>query len=202
MFISSGGGLILKHAVHWFAELAAFAPVTNGAGGNLAAVQASRISTDLHAYGQLGVIPSTPPHTNLLGVGLLKAPDEEPLTPVGTFSGLMSRNAHACTARILIGLAVPGALCFVFLIVAVRSGGTAVPEPIFLVVYIAAVLLQVCTLFVAAHGITNSLWRRRVNPDNAAIPYVTSLGDLVGTACLTAAFWVLQLVGGAPWPGV
>mmetsp|Transcript_64460 Transcript_64460/g.145458 ORF Transcript_64460/g.145458 Transcript_64460/m.145458 type:complete len:492 (-) Transcript_64460:75-1550(-) len=204
MLISSTGGLILKHSVQQFMELAAFAPVTNGAGGNLAAVQASRLSTDLHTHGNLGVIPMTPPTQQHRLLKLRVREDEqvdEPLTPNGTFSALLSRNQHAGTARILIALAVPGALCFVFLIVAVRSRGTATPDPIFLLVYVTAVLVQVCLLFVAAHGIVNILWRQGINPDNAAIPYVTSLGDLVGTTCLTAAFWTLSFMDVAPWTG-
>eukprot|EP00442_Polarella_glacialis_P036042 CAMPEP_0115163396 /NCGR_PEP_ID=MMETSP0227-20121206/72488_1 /TAXON_ID=89957 /ORGANISM="Polarella glacialis, Strain CCMP 1383" /LENGTH=398 /DNA_ID=CAMNT_0002575701 /DNA_START=48 /DNA_END=1240 /DNA_ORIENTATION=+ len=59
MFISSLGGLILKHSVKSFHGLSRFAPVMNGAGGNLAAVHASRISTELHATSRLGaVLPS------------------------------------------------------------------------------------------------------------------------------------------------
>eukprot|EP00416_Gambierdiscus_australes_P041556 CAMPEP_0171100682 /NCGR_PEP_ID=MMETSP0766_2-20121228/53103_1 /TAXON_ID=439317 /ORGANISM="Gambierdiscus australes, Strain CAWD 149" /LENGTH=490 /DNA_ID=CAMNT_0011560553 /DNA_START=43 /DNA_END=1515 /DNA_ORIENTATION=+ len=202
MLISSGGGLILKHAVKRFIELAAFAPVMNGAGGNLAAVQTSRISTDLHAHGDVGTgkIPVKQVHGRpASGYIQLVPDDEEPLTPGGTFSALLSKNEHAGTARILIGLAVPGAICFVFQIVAVRSGGSALPDPLFMLIYVCAALLQVCSLFVAAHGIVNSLWRCSINPDNAAIPYVTALGDLVGTTCLTAAFWVLESLGGVPW---
>lgn len=206
MLISSFGGLILKHAVQHFRVLAEFAPVTNGAGGNLAAVQSSRLSTDLHTHGDLGtgVIPLSPQSRQTSNGRLkkLQMDEEEPLTPGGTFSALFkSANEHACTARVLIGLAVPGAFCFVFLIVAVRSRCTAVPDPLFMFLYICAVLLQVCILFVAAHGIVNVLWRSGINPDNAAIPYVTSLGDLVGTTCLTVAFVVLQLLGGVPWDG-
>uniref|UniRef100_A0A7S4SYB8 SLC41A/MgtE integral membrane domain-containing protein n=1 Tax=Alexandrium monilatum TaxID=311494 RepID=A0A7S4SYB8_9DINO len=204
MLLSSFGGLILKHAVRHFVELAPFAPVTNGAGGNLAAVQSSRLSTDLHSHGELGtgVIPGKPPRLTSKGHVPLHVEDDEPLTPTGTFSALFkSDNHHACTARILISLAVPGALCFVFLIVGVRSQGSEWPDPLFMVLYICAVLMQVSLLFVAAHGIVNTLWRRNINPDNAAIPYVTSLGDVVGTTCLTAAFCVLQSLGGSTMDG-
>ena len=48
MSISSLGGLILDSAVNKFNGIAVFQPVFNGVGGNLVAVQASRISTFLH----------------------------------------------------------------------------------------------------------------------------------------------------------
>ena len=43
------GGLILDKAVTKFKGIAVFQPVFNGVGGNLVAVQASRISTYLHS---------------------------------------------------------------------------------------------------------------------------------------------------------
>lgn len=48
MSISSMGGLILDKAVTKFEGIAVFQPVFNGVGGNLVAVQASRISSYLH----------------------------------------------------------------------------------------------------------------------------------------------------------
>ena len=48
MSISSLGGLILDKAVSKFSGIAVFQPLFNGVGGNLVAVQASRISTYLH----------------------------------------------------------------------------------------------------------------------------------------------------------
>jgi len=32
------------------------------------------------------------------------------------------------------------------------------------------------------------MWRMGINPDNAAIPYLTALGDLLGGALLTVVF--------------
>lgn len=44
-------------AVDKFDGIAKFQPVINGVGGNLVAVQASRISTSLHMDSQLGELP-------------------------------------------------------------------------------------------------------------------------------------------------
>jgi len=208
MLISSCGGLILSRADKVYTKLAPFAPVMNGAGGNLAAVQTSRISTDLHSMGTPGRMPMRQPSSRTLRTPSRTSfsdesdAPEEPLTPKATFSGLLSENTHSGSARVLIALAVPGSVCFVTLIVHVQSGGQALPELLFLLIYVMATLIQVSVLFVCAHGIVSNLWCDGLNPDNAAIPYVTSLGDLVGTSCLTAAFWVLTTCGGSPWPMV
>ena len=34
-----------------------------------------------------------------------------------------------------------------------------------------------------------------INPDDAAIPYLTALGDLIGTGLLSLAFYLLFLIG-------
>lgn len=63
MAISSVGGLILGKTVSNpnFAGMAVFTPVINGVGGNLVAVQASRISTYLHMLGMPGEGVKAPP---------------------------------------------------------------------------------------------------------------------------------------------
>ncbi|XP_064813769.1 solute carrier family 41 member 1-like isoform X2 [Oncorhynchus masou masou] len=59
MSISSFGGLILDKTVSDpnFEGMAVFTPVINGVGGNLVAIQASRISTYLHFWSMPGVLP-------------------------------------------------------------------------------------------------------------------------------------------------
>jgi hypothetical protein len=51
------GGLILDFTVSIFKGIAVYQPVINGVGGNLVAVQASRISTSLHQDSRLGKLP-------------------------------------------------------------------------------------------------------------------------------------------------
>lgn len=215
MCISSLGGVILRHACARFRYIANFAPVMNGAGGNLAAVQSARLSTDLHAHGKMGVMPTTLSPLSRGGSPLSRGEgaqqvdddllevEEEPLTPRGTFGALLSRtNDHAATARLLIGLAIPGAMLMVCLIALIKSRGAHMPEAAFLFFYVCATVVQVCCLLVFAHGLVGSLWIGSVNPDNAAIPYVTSLGDVVGTLCLALVFLVSSsLVDVAPFEG-
>jgi len=201
MLISSSGGLILQLAIRRFRPLAPFAPVMNGAGGNLAAVQTSRLSTDLHSNGRPGAMPMC---------DLLEDVDESkrslsmteelvPLAPDGTFKALCCSNTrHAKVARVLICLAGPGGIFFVSIIVSMQSGTLALPTLAFAILYEAATLAQVSILLVFAHGLVGNLWRKGVDPDCAAIPYVTSVGDLVGTTCLACAFGILTLLGASP----
>lgn len=42
-----------------YKDLAVYQPVINGVGGNLASVQASRLSTELHKDNELGTLPPT-----------------------------------------------------------------------------------------------------------------------------------------------
>ena len=39
------------------------------------------------------------------------------------------------------------------------------------------------------------LWKSKVDPDNSAIPYMTGLGDLLGTGLLALGFGFLWLIG-------
>ena len=39
------------------------------------------------------------------------------------------------------------------------------------------------------------LWKRGNDPDNFSIPYVTALGDLLGTGLLASAFVIISYVG-------
>lgn len=39
------------------------------------------------------------------------------------------------------------------------------------------------------------IWRLGFDPDNIAIPFLTAMGDLLGTGLLTLGFWLMWLVG-------
>lgn len=46
-----------------------------------------------------------------------------------------------------------------------------------------------------AHLVVPFLWGRKFDPDNAAIPGIMACGDLLGTAFLTIAYVVLEIIG-------
>ncbi|XP_065115263.1 solute carrier family 41 member 1 [Paramisgurnus dabryanus] len=179
MAISSVGGLILDKTVSNpnFAGMAVFTPVINGVGGNLVAVQASRISTYLHMNALPIAEPSPTPR---------KCP-----TPWSTFfgSGVNSRSA-----RVLFLLVAPGHLVFLYTINSMQGGHTTLTY-VFIAFYLAAALLQVIILLYLADWMVNWMWRRGMDPDNFSIPYLTALGDLLGTGFLALCFHILWLIG-------
>ncbi|UYV79822.1 hypothetical protein LAZ67_18000797 [Cordylochernes scorpioides] len=177
--ISSMGGIILDQAVAKFHGLAAFQPVINGVGGNLAAVQASRISTYLHQVSSLGHLP----------------PNLGPRICVGPLAAFMGSHPHAKVARTLLLMALPGHLVFAYCIRLLDP--TLSLTPLFLLTYEISSILQVFLLLYVAHIMIHWMWDREIEPDNSAIPYLTAIGDLVGTGLLAIAFVLLDL-GGDP----
>uniref|UniRef100_A0A1W7R9K8 Solute carrier family 41 member 1 n=1 Tax=Hadrurus spadix TaxID=141984 RepID=A0A1W7R9K8_9SCOR len=177
MAISSIGGCILDFAVERFHGIAVFQPVINGVGGNLVAVQASRISTYLHQTATLGTLP----------------PDDSKFC-INCCSAFFGQNRHARTARVLLLMVAPGHLVFTYGIRFLKAGHTSV-TPIFLVIYLLAAVMQVMMLLYVAHCMVYWMWRHKVDPDNSAIPYLTALGDLLGTALLALAFCFLYSIG-------
>lgn len=176
MAISSVGGIILDFAVSRFSGIAVFQPVINGVGGNLVAVQASRISTYLHQRTCLGVLP------------------ESSLLCVNPFNTFLGQHIHAKTARVLLLISIPGHLLFTYGIHVIQAGHTSI-TPIFLVVYLSSAMIQIILLLTMARSLIMFMWRRKIDPDNSAIPYLTAVGDLLGTALLAIAFLLLYEIG-------
>ncbi|XP_069612351.1 solute carrier family 41 member 1 isoform X2 [Ranitomeya imitator] len=179
MAISSVGGLILDKTVSDpnFAGIAVFTPVINGVGGNLVAVQASRISTYLHMMGSPGD-----------DIGLVPRKCH---SPCRTF---FSSDVNSRSARVLFLLVVPGHLVFLYTINSMKGGHTTMTL-IFMVFYMMAALLQVLVLLYIADWMVHWMWGRGMDPDNFSIPYLTALGDLLGTGLLALSFHVLWLIG-------
>ncbi|KAJ8377696.1 hypothetical protein AAFF_G00254770 [Aldrovandia affinis] len=179
MGISSIGGLILDKTVSNpnFAGMAVFTPVINGVGGNLVAVQASRISTYLHMSSVLMTEPGPRTH---------KCPN-----PCTTFFG---PSVNSRSARVLFLLVVPGHLVFLYSISSMQAGHTTLTS-IFIAFYMTAALLQVLVLLYFADWMVHWMWGRGMDPDNFSIPYLTALGDLLGTGFLALCFHILWLIG-------
>ncbi|XP_056101119.1 solute carrier family 41 member 2 isoform X1 [Rhinichthys klamathensis goyatoka] len=178
MFISSIGGLILDKTVSDpnLAGIVVYTPVINGIGGNLVAIQSSRISTYLHFHSTPGEVP-----------------DEAKgcYCPCRTFCG---SGANHRSAQVLLLLVVPGHLIFLYTIDLMERGHTSL-TPVFMVVYLAAALLQVFLLLCIADWMVHSIWKSGKDPDSFSIPYLTALGDLLGTAFLALSFHFLFIIG-------
>ncbi|XP_040894300.1 solute carrier family 41 member 2 isoform X2 [Toxotes jaculatrix] len=179
MVISSIGGLILDKSVSDpnLAGIIVYAPVINGIGGNLVSIQSSRISTNLHLNFSPGEVPE----------------DRKSCchSPCRTFFG---SGANHRSARILLLLVLPGQLIFLYTI-HLMKGGHTFPSPLLTVVFLSASLIQVFSLLCIADCMVHWLWRRRKDPDSYSIPYLTALGDFLGTALLSLAFLLLWCVG-------
>ncbi|XP_036863008.1 solute carrier family 41 member 2 isoform X2 [Manis javanica] len=178
MVISSIGGLILDTTVSDpnLAGIVVYTPVINGIGGNLVAIQASRISTYLHLHSIPGELPDEP---------------KACYYPVRTFFG---PGVNKKSAQVLLLLVIPGHIIFLYTIHLMKSGHTSLTV-IFIVVYLFAAVLQVFTLLWIADWMVHHFWRKGKDPDSFSIPYLTALGDLLGTALLALSFHFLWLIG-------
>ncbi|XP_010753179.2 solute carrier family 41 member 2 isoform X1 [Larimichthys crocea] len=178
MVISSIGGLILDKTVSDpnLAGIIVYAPVITGIGGNLVSIQSSRISTNLHLYYLPGEVPED---------------RKSCYNPCRTFLG---SGANHRSAQILLLLVMPGQLVFIH-IIHLMKGGHTLPSPLFTVAFLSASLIQVFSLLCIADCMVHCLWRRGKDPDSYSIPYLTALGDLLGTALLSLAFLMLWCIG-------
>nr|XP_054101994.1 solute carrier family 41 member 3 isoform X4 [Callithrix jacchus] len=179
MVISSFGGLILSKTIakQQYKGMAVFTPVISGVGGNLVAVQTSRISTYLHMWSTPGVLP-------------LQMKKLWP-NPCSTFC---TSEINSMSARVLLLLVVPGHLIFFYIIYLVE-GQSVTNSQTFVVLYLLAGLIQVAILLYLAEVMVRLTWHQAQDPDNHCIPYLTGLGDLLGTGLLALCFfadWLLR----------
>lgn len=121
---------MLDQAVDHFNGFTVFQPIINGIGGNLVSVQASKISTMLHASSIMGILP----------------PDEKicELPWRAIFHGTF----HAKTARILILMSIPGQIVFIFVADFINfEFAKSTIGPVFVFSYLFVSLLLVIFLY-------------------------------------------------------
>ena len=54
---------------------------------------------------------------------------------------------------------------------------------------------KVIILLMVADWLVHFVWRWGFDPDNIAIPFLTALGDLLGTGLLSASFAIMWQIG-------
>lgn len=140
------GGLILDYTISSYKGIAVFQLVINGVGGNLAAVQASRISTSLHkdchtgVQGTLNVCIS--PFHAFFTKGKFVVKVHIRFKYCELQQGIFVIGGHARTARVLLMMVIPGHLIFSYTISYLQAGHTSF-TPIFIMIYLIAAMLQV-----------------------------------------------------------
>ncbi|CAH1122071.1 unnamed protein product [Ceutorhynchus assimilis] len=177
LFISGAGGLVLDQAVNQFQGYVIFQPIINGIGGNLVSVQASRTSTMLHKTSIKGVIPL---HSKQW---------------VAPWTALISGVFPAKTARLLLAMSIPGQIIFVISADLMSNGGTLMARAPFIACYLGVSIIQLMILLYTAHIMVHTMWKFKMDPDNSAIPYLTALGDLLGSTLLWLAFMFIEAIG-------
>jgi len=182
MVISSVGGAILNVVINAYPNIALFQPVINGVAGNLVGIQSSRISTELHRQTKLAKLPADLESCNFVDPRLTFAAEKI------SSSDIARKNSVA--ARVLVGLVVPGHMIFNLAIG--WTQGYNLFSFSFLALYFSAAFIQVSVLLHICNCMVMTMWKRGTNPDNAAIPYLTALGDVSGGALLAAVFKLIS----------
>nr|KAF6423808.1 solute carrier family 41 member 3 [Rousettus aegyptiacus] len=156
MMISSFGGLILNKTIskEQYKGMAVFTPIICGVGGNLVAIQTSRISTYLHMWSTPGVLP-------------LWMKKFWP-NPCSTFC---TSEINSMSARVLLFLVIPGHLIF-FVIIYMVEGHSVPNSKTFVVFYLLAGLIQVTILLYLAEVMARLMWHQALDPDNHCIPFL------------------------------
>ncbi|KAL1455378.1 hypothetical protein WDU94_009477 [Cyamophila willieti] len=176
MGISSVGGLIFDEMAKNYTTLAMFQPLINGVGGNLVSIQSSRISTSLHIEADLGTLPP-----------------KRKIVP-SVFTTFCGKTNDALAARVLLTLLVFGQLSFLYVLGCIQADSHARLNVYFVVAYVSASIVQLLILLYLAPIFTHIAWLKKINPDNAIIPVLTALGDLLGIMCLACVFWSLDVL--------
>lgn len=98
----------------------------------------------------------------------------------------------AKTARILLLMSIPGQTVFVFVADLIYNDGVSTAKAPFVLAYLCVGVIQLMLLLYIAHILIHTMWKYKIDPDNSAIPYMTALGDLMGTSLLLVAFMLLK----------
>jgi hypothetical protein len=61
--------------------------------------------------------------------------------------------------------------------------------------YLIVAMIQVVILHLICYNLVHFIWRLKKNPDHVSIPFLTAIGDLLGTSLLFLAFHVAYLNG-------
>ncbi|CAD5232234.1 unnamed protein product [Bursaphelenchus xylophilus] len=165
VLLSSLGGYIFKWASAHYPNSVIFQPLLSSLCGNRASIMCSRLSTEYNV--------SNEKKTSTLNDSLLHL-----CSPVTVFG---CKDSHSKCGVLLIVTAVPFQWLFVIVLSFIYKGPN---EVWFMVMLVAASLVQVTFLIYLSHCLVALFSRFDLDPDNCTIPVITSLGDLTGAGML------------------
>jgi len=175
MLIQNTSGTVMETFFRKYKKMAAFQPIVNGFGGNLVAIQSSRIATYLHKTCKKRQLPETDPYWLV--------------SPWSIFCG---KNKHGNLAIILILIAGPLQIPYVVCIRYITGNATITPA--FLITYYICCTVQVAVILYLGYMFVHFLWKLGYNPDNNAIPILTACADLIGSALFATGFQFLASI--------
>lgn len=171
--ISQIAGFVLSYCVEDFHGFAILSPIINGIGGNLVSVLASHMGSVLYMRSTLGTLPED--------TRIVEWPHR--VYCCGTL--------YTRVSRILICVSVPGNIVLVILADYIFMSQLSIKWT-FIVAFVIFSLIQLLILLWLAYALVHWLWRHKIDPDTAAIPYLTAMGDTLGSALLAAMFHLLR----------
>ncbi|CAB04979.2 SLC41A/MgtE integral membrane domain-containing protein [Caenorhabditis elegans] len=171
--VSCGAGLLQSKGAMTYPNYPAYQTLISGLAGNRGAVLASRISSHLEVH-----------KTSDLGWRQRASP----------ISYYRSASSESRTARLLLFTALPFQMFFVGLSTAMSF---VIDEPVetdfrFFIAYALVVLIQQSTILYLAQLIVFAFWSFGIDPDNHAIPLLTSAADVCGCGLLYLLFLSLD----------
>ncbi|GMT11128.1 hypothetical protein PFISCL1PPCAC_2425, partial [Pristionchus fissidentatus] len=180
--LSSVAGQILTKAASKYPDISIFAPILMGISGNRTAMQSSRISTQLHTS------------SNRPG----NLPDERRLvTYLSPLRAFMSDDEDARGARLLLLTAPPFQIIFVSIALAIAyyTDPTENKIPLhaaFFFSYILTAMIHMAILLYLSQICVHAMWSYKLDPDFHAIPFLSGVGDIMGTASLYGLYALLE----------
>lgn len=163
MFLSSLAGLTLERFIEQYRATALLCPILNGLAGNFGGVYTSRTATSLHANASANPSSAT----------------------------VIDEQEDRLTFWTLFWIHAPMQLA-VLLIIAIFDLGHLVVTVGFVAFYIFVSTLVLLTVMYFTRYFCRWLWKRQLDPHHYAVPYMTAVGDVVGSLGLVIVFKVLE----------
>ncbi|CEF60847.1 SLC41 divalent cation transporters, integral membrane domain-containing protein [Strongyloides ratti] len=174
MLLSSISGMFLHSSTQMASYAAAFQPILNGLSGNVGAIQAAKISTQLE----------------------IKYPDHVFEKEYNIYSYFIPfrlflvKDRESYQAIILLIISI---VCQCFLVPIAHSlmGFQNNVSFLFNILYILASIFLVLTLLYISQWICRYLWMYGYSADDNSIPIITAFGDLLGSILIFSILYII-----------